>query len=100
MEIYKLDLTEDSRPVYTSVHGTRLNCVNDAVYNLRSNGFEPLKSNSICISMKQMYIDQFGKLVPKYKNNKYSFFKYFVIYCDQFSIDVLESEMINRFIKN
>ncbi len=99
MNFFLLEVYQGAQLIYKSVQGTRLNCVNDTMYYLRTNKIEPKINSSFHVSIKQTYFDQCGKMQTKYKGGKYSFHKHFSIHKNEFTFEVFETELINRFVK-
>lgn len=97
---YTLEITENSKLVCYSVQQNRLNCINEVVYFMTENGYKPAENSTICITMKEHYFDQCGKKQTKYKKGKFSFFKYFTCCAEQFSIELIHTDMVIQFWTN
>ena len=99
MEFFKLEVSENSKIVFSCVQGTRLNAINELMYFVRSNGVSPEPNNHFFIKIERVYFDQYGKRQLKYKKGKFCRGS-FSIHFDQYNEATLESELINRFFKN
>ncbi len=96
---YTIEVTENSSLVNYSISQSKITAIDEMIYFLKVNGYDPAENSTICVTMKAMYFNQFGKKVTKYTNGKFTYFKYFTIYKDQFSVDFLDTEMKQRFLK-
>jgi len=95
---YQLEVTENSKLVCYSVQRTKLNCINEVMFFMTSQNYLPSAKSTVCITLKECFFDQFGKRQTKYKKGKYSFFKYFTCYVDQFEYDLICKDMNNVFL--
>ncbi len=106
MEYFKLTISEGSVLIFTGIQGTRLNVIKETIRFLRSNSNTlplsagPKENKSFHVSIKQYYFNQFGELKTKYKKGDVAFFKYFNIHHNEYTIELLENEMANRFYIN
>jgi hypothetical protein len=97
---YTIELTENSKLIAYSVSQNRIQAITELSYNLGLNKYNPAKESTVCITIKQHYFDQYGKKQTKYKQGKFSYFKYFTIHSNEFSMELLKDEMNQRFLKD
>jgi hypothetical protein len=99
MELFKIVVSENSKMIYKSVQGTRLNAVNETIRNIRMSRYKPKEGNSWFISIEQQYMDQCGMVKIKHTKGGLALNRSFVIHANEFNYELLESEMIERFVK-
>ena len=95
MKAYKLVITENSRMIFSTVQSRQF-LVSEVLSYLSPNGIWPEENNSFHISIKEVYMNQYGKIDVKYKKGTYSFFKHFVIHYNEFNYSLLQSELEER----
>jgi hypothetical protein len=97
---YTIELTENSKLIAYSVSQSRLQAITELSYNLGLNRYNPVENSTVCITIKAHYFDQYGKRQTKYKQGKFSYFKYFTIHANEFTTELLKEEMNQRFFKD
>ena len=96
---YTIELTQNSKLVSYSISESKIHAIDSIIYKLILDKFTALPDSTICIVIKAEYFNQYGEKCVKYaKGGKYYYFKYFTIHANEFSIELLESEMKKRFI--